>query len=431
MAESYVIYSLLIVTMLELLVLQILHQRDKAKWEVMWVLFIEVAAYGSNTISPDAEHVTFKLENGMYLEWMRYAGWLLTCPVLLMTLVSMTTEEGTKPPTVRLVPLLVANLTMILFGITAGLTTSGAKWFIFGGALCFGGFVFSSAIQCLVALVSSSPTAAVRTSSIWLAVTFLCGWGIFPLTFLTGHSGLNVVSKEMTVNLFVLGDVLSKNMWVAIATLRQHQLEKHLFSTDEPGEDTGSEVKPKAVRFADGRRRTDRRASCSTMILDELQVPRAPNAALGDLEHDAQDEDGLDPGPISSNSHSPRRYTGAAPNIRVSRVAQRRGSCSTMILNELNPQQEMPRAQSSPRSPSPLPSPPPPQQEAQTQKTQQQQQEEEGKQEDLAVMAQVLAKYHSLPSAERDKLSPVFAGLLQEKAIPTAAETPRVWPSEL
>ena len=133
-------------------------------------------------------------------------------------LASMTTEEGTKPPTVRLVPLLVANLTMILFGITAGLTTSGAKWFIFGGALCFGGVVFSSAIQvmtidlalvrssplqpccftritpfsplyrpqCLIALISSSPTAAVRTSSIWLAVTFLCGWGIFPLTFLTG-----------------------------------------------------------------------------------------------------------------------------------------------------------------------------------------------------------------------------------------------------
>ena len=127
----------------------------------------------------------------------------------------------------------------------------------------------------------------------------------------------------------------------------------------------------------------------------------------------------------------------------------------------------MPRAQSSPRSPSPLPSPPPPpqQQEAQTQKTQQQQQDEEGKQEDLAVMAQVLAKYHSLPSAERDKLSPVFAGvrmectahhhvhaqramhvtfmhyalrmgslpagLLQEKAIPRAAEPPRVWPSEV
>ena len=55
----------------------------------------------------------------MWIEWMRYAGWILTCPVLLMTLVSMTTQDGTKAPTVRLVPLLVANLTMVLLGITA------------------------------------------------------------------------------------------------------------------------------------------------------------------------------------------------------------------------------------------------------------------------------------------------------------------------
>ena len=72
----------------------------------------------------------------------------------MMPLASMTTAEGTKAPTVRLVPLLVANLTMILFGITAGLTSSGAKWFIFGGALCFGGFVFSSAIQVMTGLNS-------------------------------------------------------------------------------------------------------------------------------------------------------------------------------------------------------------------------------------------------------------------------------------
>ncbi len=72
----------------------------------------------------------------------------------MMPLASMTTAEGTKAPTVRLVPLLVANLTMILFGLTAGLTSSGAKWFIFGGALCFGGFVFSSAIQVMTGLNS-------------------------------------------------------------------------------------------------------------------------------------------------------------------------------------------------------------------------------------------------------------------------------------
>ena len=55
----------------------------------------------------------------------------------------MTTEDGTKAPTVRLVPLLVANLTMVLLGITAAANLQPAKWYIFAMALCFGGHVFS------------------------------------------------------------------------------------------------------------------------------------------------------------------------------------------------------------------------------------------------------------------------------------------------
>ena len=122
---------------------------------------------------------------------MRYAGWILTCPVLLMTLVSMTTEDGTKAPTVRLVPLLVANLTMVILGITAAANLPPVKWYvqlrhgaqtrtrnrsrrraltlattltryIFAMALCFGGHVFSSAIQCFLALYEQSPNSPVR-----------------------------------------------------------------------------------------------------------------------------------------------------------------------------------------------------------------------------------------------------------------------------
>lgn len=76
-----------------------------------------------------------RTHTGMWIEWMRYAGWILTCPVLLMTLVSMTTEDGTKAPTVRLVPLLVANLTMVLLGITAAANLPPVKWYIFTAAL--------------------------------------------------------------------------------------------------------------------------------------------------------------------------------------------------------------------------------------------------------------------------------------------------------
>jgi hypothetical protein len=82
-----------------------------------------------------------------------------------------------------------------------------------------------------------------------------------------GHSGLAMVSEGSTVTYFVLGDLLSKNLWVAIATLRQHQLEEHLYPNDKPSEGTGTQIKPKAVRSP-----KVRRGSCSTMILDELEA---------------------------------------------------------------------------------------------------------------------------------------------------------------
>ena len=39
---------------------------------------------------PDSEFVNFELKNGIVLPWLRFTGWLVTCPVLLMFLVSMT-----------------------------------------------------------------------------------------------------------------------------------------------------------------------------------------------------------------------------------------------------------------------------------------------------------------------------------------------------
>ena len=180
---------------------------------------------------------------------MRYAGWILTCPVLLMTLVSMTTEDGTKAPTVRLVPLLVANLTMVILGITAAANLPPVKWYvqlrhgaltrtrsrsrsraltlattltryIFAMALCFGGHVFSSAIQCFLALYEQSPNSPVRRASLWLCLTFLGGWGCFPCAFLAGHSGMKIISVDVQWGLFVVGDMLSKNCWVALAVRR-------------------------------------------------------------------------------------------------------------------------------------------------------------------------------------------------------------------
>ena len=273
---------LLCVSIFELLVLQIFFMRGKVKWEGMWVIFVECIAYGAAIISPDEGFVTFEFENGMYIEWLRYAGWILTCPVLLMTLVSMTTCDGTKAPTVRLVPLLVCNLTMVLFGITSGSVLAPTKWYIFGIGVCFGGIVFSAVVQCLVALYQDSPNSETRMASLLLGITFLGGWGIFPCNFLVGHSGLQVVSKQVYITLFVIGDLLSKNAWVAIAAFRGHLLDVYneqqeaRFHKDDPHElEDPRQFEQEDPRHADfqQRGRTQRRPSNSNIILDEISAP--------------------------------------------------------------------------------------------------------------------------------------------------------------
>ena len=64
---------------------------------------------------------------------MRYAGWLATCPILLVTLVSLAAPLAFNAGRqIDLVPLLLCNILMILLGITAAITNSRGKWLFFG-----------------------------------------------------------------------------------------------------------------------------------------------------------------------------------------------------------------------------------------------------------------------------------------------------------
>jgi bacteriorhodopsin len=331
-----------------------MQMRGKVKWEGMWVIFVECVAYGAALVSPDADFVSIRLTNGMWIEWMRYAGWILTCPVLLMTLVSMTTEDGTKAPTVRLVPLLVANLTMVLLGITAAANLAPVKWYIFAMALSFGGVVFSSAIQCFIALFESSPNGSVRNSSLALALTFLAGWGCFPAAFLTGHSGMDVISVDMQWGLFVIGDILSKNCWVAIAVLRQHQfdlynaaqeLEAQAYAEEEAQETSAPRIK--------------RRASNSHIIIDEV------------------------------NNNQQSSFTN--PTYQQNTFTKQPRARPTPSVTQMQFQQHV---HNTPQQQQMVPEP------------------KSGEEADLKVLKGVLARYNNMPPVEREALVPVFAALL-------------------
>lgn len=217
---------LLLVTSLELMGLFYAWRIKLAGWEQLWVLAIETFAYGCTVMVPNAPFLRLELKNGVTLPWLRFVGWLLTCPVLLMGLVSLTTVDG-RPATVRLVPLLVANISMILLGITAAaVVDTGLRNIIFGFALASGGMVFISAAQCFHALFSYSQNRHTtgdhgqsllrRTHIIGVmhACAFFSGWLLFPLGYSLGPLYAGLISASSETLIFVFGDLLSKNIFV-------------------------------------------------------------------------------------------------------------------------------------------------------------------------------------------------------------------------
>ena len=48
-------------------------------------------------------------------------------------------------------------------------------------AACFGGVVFSSSIQCFISLFQMAQNVNLRRTAVFLSVSFLAGWGCFPI----------------------------------------------------------------------------------------------------------------------------------------------------------------------------------------------------------------------------------------------------------
>ena len=133
---------------IELAALLTTMQSSAGRWEPMWVLGVQAFHYFLYTVQPGAGDM--HLTNGAVIPWLRYLTWLLTCPVLLMFVVTMTTYGG-RSAAVKLVPLLVLNQLMVLMVITAQSNEDVLviKWLlVFVAATCFG-MIISFSVNCL------------------------------------------------------------------------------------------------------------------------------------------------------------------------------------------------------------------------------------------------------------------------------------------
>lgn len=64
---------IIVVASVELLLLQAGYMRGVVKWEHLWVIAVELFSYVSSFVQPDAKFVTFHLEDGSSVAWLRYA----------------------------------------------------------------------------------------------------------------------------------------------------------------------------------------------------------------------------------------------------------------------------------------------------------------------------------------------------------------------
>ena len=85
---------IIVLSGLQTLWLAALHNRGVVKWEPLWVIWVSWLGYLVDLLVPEAEWIRPKLVNGEFVDWTRAAGWMCTCPVLILFLVSMTTFGG-------------------------------------------------------------------------------------------------------------------------------------------------------------------------------------------------------------------------------------------------------------------------------------------------------------------------------------------------
>ena len=69
-------------------------QVEFAGWEPLWVMGVECFNYFLATVKPGTGD--FILANGSHIPWLRYFGWLVTCPVLLMARARTPPEQASQ-----------------------------------------------------------------------------------------------------------------------------------------------------------------------------------------------------------------------------------------------------------------------------------------------------------------------------------------------
>nr|AHH02098.1 protein 91 [synthetic construct] len=200
--------------------------RATCGWEEVYVCVIELIMVSLEIFKGHSAPATIYQTNGTRALWLRYAEWLLTCPVILIHLSNITGmhEEYTK----RTMTLLVTDIGTIVFGTTAALTKGGLKVLFFFIGLTYGCVTFFNAAKVYQESFYMVPAGMCRDLVKYMCWIYFISWPMFPVLFVAGPEGFHVISWSGSIIGHTVADILSKNLWGLIGHYLRYKIHEYI-----------------------------------------------------------------------------------------------------------------------------------------------------------------------------------------------------------
>lgn len=152
------------------------------------------------------------LDNGTIVYFARYVDWSITTPILLAGLVMLAFHEHGKPGEMGgfLTAIIVLDVMMVITGLLSSLAeTSAAKWvWYLWSCAAFLGVIYLlwGPLRSLAVKRGQALAGAYYKNVTLLTVV----WLIYPIVFLVGPEGLQIVTDPTSIWAFLVLDVIAK-----------------------------------------------------------------------------------------------------------------------------------------------------------------------------------------------------------------------------
>nr|AHH02107.1 CoChR [synthetic construct] len=200
--------------------------RATCGWEEVYVCCVELTKVIIEFFHEFDDPSMLYLANGHRVQWLRYAEWLLTCPVILIHLSNLTgLKDDYSKRTMRL---LVSDVGTIVWGATSAMSTGYVKVIFFVLGCIYGANTFFHAAKVYIESYHVVPKGRPRTVVRIMAWLFFLSWGMFPVLFVVGPEGFDAISVYGSTIGHTIIDLMSKNCWGLLGHYLRVLIHQHI-----------------------------------------------------------------------------------------------------------------------------------------------------------------------------------------------------------